>query len=535
MRKLILILTIIVGIKNSYSQSTLLWSEDFQTGLSNYFSDYPSIKTDNDTIKVIGRKNTTSGQRLLILNYNLSGDTLSTTTYGNDSVFNNTIIDYKFDTSNHIYILNKEQQGSYKSKIVLQKYSTNGNLIWVEQLQNFADTSYTPRSIGLINDTCVFITAYKEYDYPSTGDDVIFTTTLPYLYAYNSNGVTLWKREFDRDSEIEWFLYDIFIHNNTAFLFGKNNSSWNSLIKVDVYNTITINNNTGILNGINNVQLTPDSNLLITASANYRISKANLNGSVIWTQSYGTNLPSNVSGDEMRSTIQDLNGNIYITGRHYGLNYGTANYTGADILTLKYDNSGVLIWQNRYEYGIENGDAGEVILLKNGNVYVGGESQRLGTATDLDYIVIKIDSATGLTNGVYRYNGAVSGDDAVSSLFVFDNGNVALTGLSYSNSHYDWTTQLLSDVILSITSVESNTNIEIYPNPFSEDFEIKVSQQYDNIVLTIYDLLSRKQFIQSYGRVEKIKVSRNAMASGMYFYELKTNNKIIATGKIIAK
>ena len=197
MKRLILILTLIGIMTNTYSQSTLLWSKDFTTGLNNYYSDYPSIQTVDDTIKVIGRKNTANGQRLLIVKYDLIGDTISTKTYGNDSVANNTIIDYKFDTLNHVYILSKEQLGFYKSKIVLQKYSLDGNLIWVEQVQSPADTSYTPRSLGLANDTCIFISAYKEYDYPEPGDDVIFTTTLSQLYAFNSNGNQLWQREFN--------------------------------------------------------------------------------------------------------------------------------------------------------------------------------------------------------------------------------------------------------------------------------------------------------------------------------------------------
>ncbi|MBK6642360.1 MAG: T9SS type A sorting domain-containing protein [Bacteroidetes bacterium] len=467
MKQFILVLAMIGMLTNVYSQSTLLWTRDFTAGLSNYYVEYPRFQTDSDTITVIGRINTAIGQRLLIVKYNLLGDTISTSSYGSDSVLNNSIIDYKFDTTNHVYILNKEQLGFYKSKIVIQKYSLDGTLIWVEQIQNLADTSYAPRSLGLANDTCLFIAAYKEYDYPEPGDDVIFTSTHPQLFAYNSNGNQLWQREFNPSTEIYWFAYDIFVYNNTAFLFANNTSFINRLVKVDINNNFTINTNTGLLNGMNDVQLTPDSNLLITAWSRYRISKANLSGSVIWTQIFGTNLPSNVSGDEMKATVQDSIGNIYITGRHYGLNYGTPSYTNADILTLKYNSNGNLIWQSRYEYGIHNADIGNVIILKNGQIYVGGNSQRVGVMIDYDYVVLKIDSATGQLTGSYRYDGLASGNDAVSSLFVFDNGNVALTGLSYINGQYDWTTQLLADLVLSVPNVSLSSNLLIYPNPIA--------------------------------------------------------------------
>lgn len=257
MKHLILTLTLIGIVTITYSQSTLLWSEDFSTGLDNYYLEYPSIQTVADTINVIGRKNTDDGQRLLIVKYDLYGDTISTKTYGNDSVFNNVIIDYKFDTLNHVYILNQEQLGFYKKKIVLQKYSIDGNLIWVEQIQSPADTSFTPRSLALANDTCVFITAYKEYDYPEQYDDVVSTTMLSHLYVYNSEGSQLWHREFNPSTELNWFAYDIFIHNNEIFLFG----SLGKLVKVDINNNLTFNGNTDVLNGINDIQATSDNNL----------------------------------------------------------------------------------------------------------------------------------------------------------------------------------------------------------------------------------------------------------------------------------
>ena len=187
MRYLFLIMTIfsLIFVRNFHSQSNLIWSSDFSTSLNNSYSECPNIHIKNDTIKVIGIKNTENGQRLLIVKYDINGKI-----YGNDSVFDNLILDYKFDSLNHIYILNKEKLGFYKSKIVLQKYDIDGTLQWVEQIQNSTDTSYTPHSICLSKDTCIFITVYKEYDYPEQNGDVINTITLSQLYLYNSNGNT---------------------------------------------------------------------------------------------------------------------------------------------------------------------------------------------------------------------------------------------------------------------------------------------------------------------------------------------------------
>jgi hypothetical protein len=533
MKRLLLISAIIAVLSSAYCQSTMLWSSDFTTEQINYFSAPPLIQTIADTIKVIGRQNTVEGQKLLIVNYDLFGDTISTKTYGSDSVLNNSIIDYKFDATNNVYILHKEQLGFYKSKIVLQKYSFDGALIWVKQIQNSADTSYTPRSLGIANDTCIFLTAHKEYDYPGPDDDVIQTTMLAYLYAYNSDGNLLWQREFNPETELEWFSNDIFVHDNTAYLFTSVTYYIKRLIKVDIYNNLTVNTNTGPLNGINNIQLSSDGNLIITAWTRYRISKTDLNGSLIWTHEYGTNLPSNVSADEMRATIQDEVGNIYITGRHGGFNYGTPNYTNADILTLKYDSNGNLIWHNRYQYGVNNADIANTILLKDGQIYVGGNSQRLGQGSDYDYVVLKIDSATGETSGVYRYDGLDSGNDAVTSLSVFDNGNVALTGISFVNSQYNWTTQLLSGVILSLQKSSYEEDFLIYPNPASGG-EILTLVGKD--VLSYSIISSIGQVVQEgiFERNNLNQIQLMNISNGFYLLYLQTDKEMI-TKKIIVR
>lgn len=529
MKKLSLILAMLGIITGSYSQSTMLWSRDFTTEREQYYWKDPDIQIANDTIKVVGRKNDANGQRLLIVNYNLNGDTISTKTFGGDSVLNNSIIDYIFDSLNHVYILQKEQLEFYKAKIVLQKYSVNGSLIWTEQIVSPADTSYSPHSIGLANDTGIFITAYKEYDYPKPGDCVINTITLPQLYAYNSKGDKLWLRYLHPVDEINHFAYNLFTHNNTAFLFG----GIDKLVKVDINNNMLFNGNTGIINGINDVQLSPDNNLLITASMRYRISKVDLNGAMIWTHEYGTFLPQNVYGDNMQAIIQDKAGNIYITGRHYGMNYGTPDYTNADILTLKYDSSGNLIWENRYAYGGNNADIGNTIALKNGQVYVGGESQRLGKGTDYDYLALKIDSATGDLTGVYRYNGPANGDDFVSSLHVFDNGKVALTGVSYMNGQYNWTTQLLSDIVLSTQPIRPDNNFQIYPNPIASGQTLTIKGKE----LIAYSIISPTGQIVQQGYLNKgnhHSIKLENIRTGLYFLNLKTEMEMM-TSKIIVK
>lgn len=528
MKRLILILGMIGIMPNAYTQSTLLWSENFMYGLSDYTTGDPSIQTIGDTIKVMGKKNTPNGQRLLIEAYDLLGETRSTRTYGSDSVSNNLIIGYQLDGANHVYILQEERLSSFQSKIVLQKYHLDGHLIWVEQIQD-TSTSYVPLSLGLANDTSLFITAYKQYDYIDLGDEIVFQAQRTQLYAYHSDGSQLWRRDFNPSTEINRLHYGLFVLNNTAVLVDNNNN----LAQVDLNNNLSVHLDIDIAGGVNDIQMSPDGNLIITARLGYRIAKVGMDGSLIWLRQYGTNLPSNVSGDEMKALIQDSAGNIYVTGRHYGANYGTPDYTNADILTLKYDSNGNLIWQNRYQYGTNHADIGNTIRLKNGQVYVGGQSQGPDQGVNYGYVVLKMDLATGSSTGAYRYAGLADEDHQVSSLSVFDNGHVALTGLSYIDTQYSWTTQLLSDVILSVGNIDPESNFQVYPNPIlsGEDLTVLGPNIKSYAVFSSLGQLVEQGEIETHD-VHTIPLSR--LTTGVYLLCLKTDHQMM-TYKVVVK
>lgn len=472
MRKIFTLL-ILCFLFNSYSQSPLLWSEDYPVGLTSH-TPVPNslnphiISEKEDSFKVIGRKNISSGQRLSIVEYDLDGNVVSEQDFGGDLVFNNTIIDYKFDDSNHIYIVNHERININKSNIVFQKYSLDGNSIWAEQLQDSGLHSYEPLFLSVSENGTIFLSAQKYiFDFD------VFYDFSNRLYAYDSDGNQLWERTFDQYTELDIIFAD-YVYNNEIYLFGMDSSTFQvfKIVKVDVDNNMVLNVFTDLQNGINQVHLTEDNNLLITAVAKYRISKIDLNGNLLWSEYFQENPPINPYLQETRSSIQDENGNIYVTGRYWQKDDGTTNN---DILTLKFDSSGNLLWQNLYQYGGNNADIGNAIFLKNGNIYVGGQSQRLGITTDYDYVLLKIDAETGVSNGLYRYNGIAEGTDVIKSLYVFDDDKVALTGLSYNGNNYDWTTQLLSDVPLSVENISEENNIKIYPNPIEEDKLLHIS------------------------------------------------------------
>jgi hypothetical protein len=427
------------------AQSDLLWSEDYQVGNVNYISSTPvvrGIEDVKDYVEVTGVTLNNGEIQLEMVTYDIYGTIVSTKSIGTHSSYEKTIVDYQMDGSENVYILCNERLEFYKSRVVLQKFTSDGDLVWEETIQNEADTSFMAQHLVLASDGRLVLASYREYDYPAPGDDYIVTVTIPQLYCYDADGNLLWQRDFDAN-DANPFLYDVFAMDGTLLLFGANRH----LTKLDLDNNLIFEGAACDTRGFSNVQSTPDHHLLVTATMAYKVSKIDSEGNLVWAHDYGTNLPSNVSGDEIRAMVQDEEGNIYVTGRHFGSNYGMPNHTNNDILTLKYSPDGQLLWENRYAFGGNNADIGNALFVRNGHVYLGGQSQRLGAGHGYDYIVLKLDAATGEMTGCYRHD-RDDRDDAISSVYVFDDGRVAVTGRSGVQPEYVWTTQLFEDITM---------------------------------------------------------------------------------------
>jgi ligand-binding sensor domain-containing protein len=93
-----------------------------------------------------------------------------------------------------------------------------------------------------------------------------------------------------------------------------------------------------------------------------------------------------------------------------------------------------------------------------------------------------------------------------------------------------------SGIINSINPLPNhNISPSIYPNPFTEEIEIDLITQYNKVVVTLFDLQSRPVYTACLSQAQKIKVPRNNLKSGIYFYQIVSDNCIISNGKIIAK
>jgi hypothetical protein len=144
-------------------------------------------------------------------------------------------------------------------------------------------------------------------------------------------------------------------------------------------------------------------------------------GVPLWTNRYDD--PGGLY-DWASAIAVDSAGNVFVTGAAEGFG------TGLDYATIKYSNAGVPLWTNRYDGpGSLDDSASAIAVDRSGNVFVTGNSESIGTGRD--YATIKY-SNTGVPLWTNRYDRGGGSYDFPRAVAVDSLGDVFVTGNSAS-------------------------------------------------------------------------------------------------------
>jgi uncharacterized delta-60 repeat protein len=150
--------------------------------------------------------------------------------------------------------------------------------------------------------------------------------------------------------------------------------------------------------------------------------KYNEFGETLWVKTYngGAN-----ADDKAYAITVDKDQNIYVTG------YSTEE-NGTDIVVIKYNNEGEMLWVNHFNGPGNESDKAYAIVIDNvGGVYVGGYMTAAGDGKD--FAVIKYSNEGDLL-WAGRYPGAAHMDDEAVSLAMLGDNAVVLTGFVTTGS-----------------------------------------------------------------------------------------------------
>jgi len=210
----------------------------------------------------------------------------------------------------------------------------------------------------------------------------------------------------------------------------------------------------------------------------------------------------NISIDKPQFIAVDKNGNVIVTGVTNGSGIND------DLTTIKYDNSGIQLWEAVYNgTGNYHDRPSGMVIDNSGNIYItGGSTGDEGTATD--YFTVKYNPL-GEEMWVARFASKGGIRDQVNSIAIDGLGNVYVTGgaghIVTDNSGMDWYTIKYDNNGSRIWAVGYDDNIS------TDEADALTVDAYGNVYVTgrcgapayhiaviKYDSSGAKQWIAKY-------------------------------------
>ncbi len=375
------------------------------------------------------------------------------------------------DNSGNAFITGYMTRTGSQKDVFAAKYNSSGTQQWI-QYYNLTNLNDVGKEIKLDNSGNVFILC--EYQVSANNTDIA-------IIKYNSSGVFQFATGFNGPANGNDYAGSMAI-DNAGFVYTcgscstVSNGSDGVVVKYDnlgsqVWANTFASQNADLFDGFNDVTVDSSGNVLvcgaseiIASNADYVLVKYNSSGAVQWSRRLNI-----IQNDIAAFIALDQSQNIYITGTVYGL------VNSFDIMTLKYDNSGTLLWQQIYTPSPNNTDVVKGLAVdNNSSVYIAGNVQNNNSTYDMAAI---------------KYNQPI-GIEPVSS-------NIP-AGYSLGQN---------------------------YPNPFNPTTNISIKLPSNGKVqITIFDITGKKvaDLIDRELAAGEYKVDFNAsgLTSGVYFYKL---------------
>jgi len=225
-----------------------------------------------------------------------------------------------------------------------------------------------------------------------------------------------------------------------------------------------------------------------------------------------------------------VGGTIIITGSHFDI--ALARYNADGSLDTSFDNDGIVATLIGYSSGTLS-----VALQTDGKIVIAGRISN-GTNDDFGIARCKID---GSLDNSFGTDGIVTTpigteSDYARSLAIQADGKIVAAGRSDNGTYEDFAVVRYNNTNTSgINDLSDNLNatLRIFPNPFSEQTSIQSEILLNSGTLTVCNSLGTivKQIDNIRG--QNINLQRDNLPSGLYFVQLKQDNKTIATNKLI--
>ncbi len=353
-----------------------LWSATFN-GSGSSLDEARDIAVDkNGDVFVTGfTASTGPNYDYVTIKYNNAGAQQWATTYdGSGNGFDEAYA-IAVDTSGNCYITGSADEGAQGSNFVTIKYDNSGAQQWLRSYDGTGSSIDAGTQIKLDDQFDVYVSGHST----GAGTDLDITTI-----KYDNSGTQQWLSSY-------------------------NNSPLNSF---DIPEALHIDN-------LNNVYVAGASYGGLATENDYITIKIDNSGAQQWAVRFDGTLNEE---DKAFDLLTDLNQNVYVTGRSM-----SSGSSAENMVTIKYDATGNLVWQDTYD-GPSNGydDAQQMRLGNSGALYITGYSS--GTGTNHDYLTLKYDTGTANILWEARFDGPSSNSDQAFAMEIDATENIYVTG-----------------------------------------------------------------------------------------------------------
>lgn len=328
--------------------------------------------------------------------------------------------------------------------------------------------------------------------------------------------------------------------------------------------------------------ITSDGGILIVVICNCNdqpiLAKFNSGGNLLWAYQY----PS-IYGADPLYVMEDDSNNILVTGRT--MSWGCQD--DWDTYIMKFNSNGIFQWGKTFGDSIMPDEAYSINQLQNGDYLICAEVESFYAWTS-QTALIRTDNNGNFqwmklihpdSTGSFPFNAVLNWDGSLTiariegdyssfanlSLIRTDQNLVtpctemnvtpvitsfSVTGVSCGiitsttgeanltviDSKFTITKTDLCPPLVEINEMTKSINNLIYPNPFDEHCILSFENpKNEKRTLTLFNTTG--QVVQQTDNIttEQVKIEKENLSDGLYFYQLRTDKEVYATGKLMIK
>lgn len=542
LKKLLFVLLIILGINSgSNSQVLPIWQVSFNDSVSE--SNYAvKSKIDNgNNIVILARGSNNSlgtGVDFITIKYNSSGQKLWNRRFdgtGHDSDYPSDLV---IDRDNNIYVTGRSWGGVTKNDYLTLKYNPDGELLWAKRFDWLVSRNDEAYAIALDSKENIYVTGFASYDHLN-GHDLSEMLTV----KYNTLGDQIWVREFQGLSDqIDWSYSVACDKKDNIFVSGFTysiNLNFTDIISIkydssgsEIWQRRCYNNGDDFIRPLFS-KVDSNDNLIVASYykgdstlMDYLTYKYNSAGNLLWSKTYDGGVRNT---DWINDMTIDSENNIIITGTSRGMG------SSYDFMTIKYSPSGNELWQNRFNDSVNSSDENtRVALDSKQNVLV------FGTVSS-EYSALCFYNKNGNLISNFRNYSMKN----AASVNIDKNDYPVLVGLRDPKTFTAKYINIINETLYGSSESQQTSFIlkQNYPNPFNPVTIIKYflplnrnAEKY-NIKLVVCNSLGKEVSVLVSGSKTSgnfdVEFEGSNLPSGLYFYILFIDNKLIETKRMI--